>query len=44
MIGWRLGALPKDPPLPRLYRVAEHVPGGMEALFPNIEDVPGDEE
>ena len=41
---WRRGALPRDLALPKLYRVAQRVPGGMEALFPNIVDVLGDEE
>ena len=43
VIGWRRGALPRDLALPKLYRVAQRVPGGIEALFPNIVDVLGDE-
>ena len=41
---WRRGALPRDLALSKLYRVAQWVPGGMEALFPNIVDVLGNEE
>ena len=44
LTSWRRGALPRDLALPKLYRVAQRVPGGMGALFPNIVDVLGDEE
>ena len=44
LTSWRRGALPRDLALPKLYRVAQRVPGGMGALFSNIVDVLGDEE
>ena len=33
---WRRGVMPRDLALPRLMRLAQRVPGGMDALFPNV--------
>ena len=44
VMNWRRGALPRDLALSKLYRVAQRIPGGMDALFPNVVDVLGAEE
>ena len=36
VMGWRRGAVPKGFALLALLRLARRVPGGMEALFPDI--------
>ena len=44
MMNWRREGLPRDLAISKLYRVAQRVPGGMEALFPNVVDALGAEE
>ena len=44
VMNWRRGGLPRDMALSKLYRVAQRIPGGMSALFPNVVDVLGNEE
>ena len=43
-MNWRRGVLPRDLALSNLMRVAQRIPGGMDALFPNVVDVLGAEE
>ena len=40
----RRGALPGDSMMPNLMQLAQRVPGGMEALFPNVVNTLGTEE
>ena len=44
VMNWRRGVLPRDLALSNLMRVAQRIPGGMDALFPNVVDVLGAEE
>ena len=44
VMSWRRGVLPRDLVLPNLMRLAQRVPGGMEALFPNVVSALGAEE
>ena len=36
LMSLRRGGLPRDLMLPKLMQLAHRVPGGMEALFPNV--------
>ena len=41
---WRRGVMPRDMVMPNLMRLAQRVPGGMDALFPNVVSALGAEE
>ena len=44
VISWRRGVLPAEHAMPNLMRLAQRVPGGMDALFPGVVSALGAEE